>query len=93
MSRLYRPSNGAEGECFMSQWCAICERERALREDDMADGCDILARTFALRVDHPDYPEEWCHSDDGRPVCTAFVFDGEAIPVALDPAAVVRPLL
>lgn len=92
---LYRPSNGTEGECFMALWCNCCQRDRAAREPDgdPGDGCSILAMTMAVGIDDPAYPPEWRHSDDGRPICAAFVWDGEAKPQPLDPVAVIRPLL
>ncbi len=91
--RLYRPSNGTEGEWFHSAWCCKCIRDAKTREPDgdPCDGCDVLARTFAFGLDDPDYPNEWRYSDDGRPICTAFRWDPE--DESLDPAAVVRPLL
>lgn len=93
----YRPSNGTEGEIFMAQWCHSCRRDRASREDggDPADGCEILARTFAIpTVEDPEYPSEWRYRpDDGRPMCTAFVWDDEEEVQPLDPRAVIRPLL
>jgi hypothetical protein len=72
---LYRPSNGTEGECFISQGCSRCERERAYREggyDDPDLACDIQTWTMALGIDDPKYPREWQYGDDGRPRCTAF---------------------
>jgi hypothetical protein len=77
----YRPSNGTEGEMFMSDWCFRCERDK--------DGdCDILARTLAFNVDDPRYPKEWvckwAPADDGFPLpiprCTAFCLLGEPLP-------------
>ena len=93
MNQPYRPSNGSEGEAFMSVWCAKCERDRAHREDQNADGCEIIALTMAFGIDDPKYPDAWIISPDhGRPICSAFTRDPEA-PAPLDPNAVVRPLL
>lgn len=92
MSKAYRPSNGFEGDLFMSDWCAKCQRDRAHREDDMADGCSIITSTMAYAIDAPEYPVEWQQDDAGRPSCTAFdAVDAGIQP--LDAAAVVRPLL
>lgn len=88
----YRPSNGTEGEIFMSQWCNRCLRDRARREGDAFDGCDIVTRTMAFDIDHPSYPEEWVQDDDGSPACLSFTAeDDDNQPI--DPRAAVRPLL
>lgn len=89
---LYRPSNGTEGEYFMSVWCARCERDRARREDfDPLGGCSIICDTMAYDIGHPDYPTAWVIAE-GRPICLAFeAVDADNVP--LDPNAVVRPLL
>lgn len=86
--RLYRPSNGTEGEVFMGQFCARCACEpRSLEEHD---GCPIIAATMALRDDDPEYPREWVERvSDGMRTCTAFIerpmgWDG----VPTDPRAV-----
>lgn len=94
--KLYRPSNGTEGECFMGRWCAVCRHDRPAREPDgdPADGCSILCRTFATTsTDDPEYPREWRYSNDGHPVCTAFCWDDTEPHQPLDPDAVIRPLL
>lgn len=72
-SQTYRPSNGTEGEGFISAWCCNCERDR--HED-----CTILAATFAYDVEDAEYPREWCFDRQGRPQCTAFVPEGQALP-------------
>jgi hypothetical protein len=82
----YRPSNGTDSEDFFASWCCHCQRDRAMREgcsvDECDDNerCDIIARTMALDVDDPDYPEEWQYNAAGRPCCTAFVSAGEPVP-------------
>lgn len=76
--RPYRPSNGSEGIDFHNAWCAHCARDAAMREDDHADpanGCWIIAATFAYQIGHPKYPREWIYGEDGRPRCTAFTTD------------------
>lgn len=71
----YRPSNGTEGEMFMSDWCARCTKDKP------PHGCQIIALTMALEVDHPDYPAEWVEDDDGsNPRCTAFEAEKAARP-------------
>lgn len=67
----YRPSNRTEGEIFMSDWCVMCERDRAHREGD-GDSCPIAAATMAFDVDDPEYPKEWRRDGPQGPRCTAF---------------------
>lgn len=78
MAKPYRPSNGSEGEGFFDAFCSVCARDAAFRatnyEGDGALGCPILAATFALDLDHPDYPKEWIEDDQGSR-CTAFTTD------------------
>lgn len=78
MSEAYRPSNGDEGEWFMSKWCERCTRDAANRADpDSGEGCRIIVYTMAYDVDEPEYPKEWVIKD-GAPCCTAF--DEEPTP-------------
>jgi hypothetical protein len=90
--RPYRPSNGTEGEAFMSVWCARCERDRAHREDFSVDGCPIIVATMALPITDPAYPKEWVYGREGVAICTAFTSSPD-LPEPLDPNAVMRPLL
>jgi hypothetical protein len=69
--KLYRPSNGTEGDCFHAKWCAHCEKERMYRQDRDNDGCQILIWTMAVGIDDDDYPAEWIEDERG-PRCTAF---------------------
>ena len=81
MSEKYRPSNGTEGDTFIAEWCDKCEHERAHRENPHAvDGCAILTATMLYDVDEAQYPIEWIVDATG-PRCTAFVPDGEQIPL------------
>ena len=89
MARPFYPSNGTEGEIFMSQWCHCCVLDRASREeDDPANGCEILANALAAIR-----PEEWIIGDDNRARCTAFELDEGQEHLPIDPDAVIRPLL
>jgi len=63
--KLYRPSNGTEGMCFMDGWCAHCHYEQGGRE------CKVLMRTLIFDEYDDEYPREWCYRD-GVPVCTRF---------------------
>lgn len=87
----YRPSNGTEGDAFISRWCSKCKHNASARENDGFDGCDILVRTFALAITDPDYPVEWRQDGPSGPRCTTFLAVGEAEPI--DPAAATRFLL
>ena len=68
MTNLYRPSNGTEGEIFMSQYCNRCIH------DDIENnkGCTIIAFSMAYFVSDPEYPKQWIYGDDGKPTCTKF---------------------
>lgn len=86
MSRLhkpYRPSNGTEGEGFISATCGTCERSGHHGDvDDVGEdciGCSIAGRTFMLDVGDPEYPTEWIVGARG-PECTAWVPIGDPIP-------------
>jgi hypothetical protein len=87
----YRPSNGTEGDCFIARWCCHCQHDAPARRSDGFDGCDILARTFALEITDPAYPAEWRADGPSGPRCTAFLAEGDVEP--LDPVAALRLLL
>ncbi len=63
--RLYRPSNGTEGECFAEDYCYRCIA------NDIAP-CPILLNTMAYQTTDAEYPREWTFDESGEPVCTAF---------------------
>lgn len=81
MSAKYRPSNGTEGEGFISHFCCQCARSEHLQPgagtDTMA-GCPILDLTFIHDVEDPEYPAEWVRDAEGAR-CTAFVPEGEPL--------------
>ena len=70
-ARPYRPSNGTEGECFMSQWCMLCKRGDMERNPE-GDGewCEI-GTDMLMGIQR----DEWIKDETG-PRCTAF----EAMP-------------
>jgi hypothetical protein len=77
MTTLYRPSTGTEGEAFMEHFCFRCARDAAFQASGSGeDSCPIVAATFRLEVDDPDYPREWVREDDGSCRCTAFTLEG-----------------
>lgn len=63
----YRPSNGTEGEMFMSRFCYRCQHD-----DDEEEPCPILTMTFAVGIEDADYPREWMYDQAGKPICSAF---------------------
>jgi hypothetical protein len=73
MTKLYRPSNGTEGEIFEAEWCENCVYELPVRErEDFENGCQILTNALWNGIGDKDYPKEWIYGDDGVPKCTAF---------------------
>lgn len=86
----YRPCNGGEGEHFISSWCGSCERDHGmlkglpLEECDDNQICEIVGRTYMLKVDDPGYPAEWQYGKDGQPMCTAFWPAGNPLPAPKD---------
>lgn len=80
---LYRPSNGTEGDWFMSHWCDRCSRSHG--------SCDILTATMAYDVTDPEYPREW-REDERGPLCTAFAETDQPLN-RFDPAAAIGLLL
>lgn len=96
--RPYRPSNGTEGIVFDNAWCANCQHDAAWREDDHAEPCDILSRTFVYSIDDADYPTEWVEDDvpypaPTNPRCTAFTaIGGEGSSYVADERQIEMPL-
>jgi len=68
--KKYRPSNGTEGEIFMTSFCDQC-----IHDNGETKLCHIIGRTMALDIDDPGYPCEWQYGDDGQPKCTKFKKD------------------
>ena len=75
----YQPSNGTvEGDDFYCAYCEKCERDAQYSDDFSELGCQILAATYAYKVDDPNYPKEWVYDKDGYPICTAYTKIGAA---------------
>lgn len=71
--RSYCPSNGSEGEWFISQYCAKCIHEQFLHtQNGNHKTCKILSDTMVFSVNDPGYPKEWIYDNEGNPDCTAF---------------------
>jgi hypothetical protein len=70
--RKYRPSNGTEGEYFISEFCQNCIHDNP-DYDAKSPRCDILTLTMCLDASDPNYPSEWVYDENDRPTCTKFV--------------------
>lgn len=81
--RLYRPSNGTEGEAFMTMWCSRCKHDKAWNGekpfDDCGDDdlCKLIANSMAFDLDEPGYPQQWVYDQCGAPTCLAFELAGK----------------
>lgn len=62
----YRPSNGTEGHAFQERFCRRC-----VHDQEYGDPCRILMRSMLFGIEDDQYPSEWTHDEEGRPVCTA----------------------
>lgn len=70
--KLYRPSNGSEGECFRAKFCDRCEHDDAHNFREQGEKlCPILGNSLLLDINDPQYPQEWQYQD-GQPTCTSF---------------------
>ena len=70
--KKYRPSNGTEGDCFMSKHCYQCIHDNP-DCTAKAPRCDIMTLTMCLDLNDKDYPKEWIYGEDDKPKCTKFV--------------------
>lgn len=67
--RLYQPSNGTEGDIFLSKFCYQCIKFP--HSHDAKNQCQISLDSMAWDIRDPEYPKQWRYVD-GRPVCAAF---------------------
>ena len=67
--RPYSPSNGSEGDRFMTEWCGKCA---SMDFDDPDACCPIMGAAMAFSIGDPEYPAEWQYSNAGVPQCAAF---------------------
>lgn len=90
----YRPSNGTEGDIFMSQFCSKCARED-FNDPDEAEGgvsCNILTNALCCSISDKEYPKEWVRDTESHITdiggkgarCTAFVERGKDISYRCD---------
>ncbi len=68
--KLYQPSNGTEGDWFISKWCGSCVKNP--KSMDAINQCDILCMTMVCNIDDSEYPRQWVYSEDDEPMCTAY---------------------
>ena len=61
--KKYRPSNGTEGDLFMSSFCHNCA-------NDINEYCSIIDYSMAFDIEDDEYPKELIISTDGQPRCT-----------------------
>lgn len=66
-TKQYYPSNGTEGDAFMSYWCARCKRDPYSRSMKSKTCCRIVTRSMDGH-----HPKQWIYKD-GNPTCTSFV--------------------
>ncbi|MBP6512321.1 MAG: hypothetical protein KA347_06610 [Bacteroidia bacterium] len=71
-NKKYCPSNGTEGDWFMSKFCCNCIHDNP-NYDAKSPRCDILTMTMCVSVNDKDYPKEWIYNEENKPICTAFV--------------------
>ena len=71
-SKLYRPSNGSEGEMFRDRWCDHCTKD----DYDNEVYCPILSSSMCFETSDKNYPRELKHDEKGQPCCTAFESKG-----------------
>ncbi|MDH5257009.1 MAG: hypothetical protein OEX07_03345 [Gammaproteobacteria bacterium] len=74
--KKYQPSNGTEGDAFISSWCTNCNKYHDKETDKY---CQILGATFCFDVEDDKYPVEWVIGEHG-PCCTAFSCEEGATP-------------
>ena len=66
--KLYRPSNGTEGEIFMEKFCYQCIHDDFNNEKY----CEILSDTMIYDINDSEYPKEWHYDKNNKPVCAKF---------------------
>ena len=71
MSDKYRPSNGTEGEMFMSQFCYNCVKYPI--NPNAKHQCKILCNMMVFNINEKEYPKQMIYDDSGKPTCTAYI--------------------
>lgn len=69
----YRPSNGTEGDWFLSKFCLHCIHGKYEHTGDVIDNpCEIITASFFSEIGTSTYPPEWVYDDNEEPTCTAW---------------------
>ena len=76
----WEPSNGTEGDSFLSHWCGNCARDKAMREGVDIDECDDNEKCEIIAASFRGEAVEWRELEDGKCVCIAFVEAGTIAP-------------
>lgn len=72
--KKYCPSNGTEGEWFMSRFCEHCINEKFIHTQDFKDKqCKLLNNALLYDKNDKEFPEEWIYNSEGHPICAAHV--------------------
>jgi hypothetical protein len=67
--QTFMPSNGTEGMIFVDAFCERCVHEKFSHTHNECDKkCDIFTRSMI-----EDEVPEWVYSEEGWPICTAWV--------------------
>ena len=69
--KLYRPSNGTEGDMFQALWCERCVHD-GYTDETPELGCELIRRSMAYFTTDPEYPREWIFDPEGVPMCIRF---------------------
>ena len=78
----YQPSNGTEGMMFEAEFCDICLVDEKYRQTlDGTYGCRILDFAMMREPTDKDYPNQWTHDKEGKPICTGFIPMNGHVPV------------
>lgn len=73
-SKKYCPSNGTEGEIFISEFCEHCINEKFIHTQDFKDKqCKLLNNALLYDKNDKEFPEEWTYDNEGYAICTAYV--------------------
>ena len=71
--KLYRPSNGSEGDWFINKYCNNCIHGKYEHTGDIQDKpCDILSSSFCYGIEDEKYPKEWQYDENNKPCCTNY---------------------
>lgn len=64
----FKPIGFVEEEKFLKEFCYNCI---------WANECSTLIKALNLAKNHPQYPDDWVHDEDGIPQCKSFIYNGK----------------